>query len=75
MNEDIMYAEVCLIINASVTLYGTFSMFLWLINVPAGSVNTTVACGLIIRRKRIICQDDWFGHVLLFLETFAFCKL
>ena len=59
MNEDMMYAEVCLIINASVTLYGTFSMLLWLINVPAGSVNTTVTCGLIIRRKRIICQDDW----------------
>lgn len=50
--------EVCLIINACVNLYGTFSMFLWLINVPDGSVNTAAACGLITRRSRIICQDD-----------------
>lgn len=58
MNADMMYSEVCLIINACVTLYGTFSMFLWLINAPAGSVNTTAACGLIIKRNWIICQDD-----------------
>lgn len=58
VNEDMMYSEVCLTINACVSLYGTFNMFLWLINVPNGSVNIEVPCGLIITRTRIICQDD-----------------
>lgn len=70
-----MDGEARLIINACVTLYGTFSMFLWLINAPDSSVNTAAACGLIIRRDSIICQDDWSGHVRLLLDTAAVCKL
>lgn len=48
INGDMMYSEVCLIINVCVTLYGAFSMFLWLINVSDSSLNTVAACGLII---------------------------
>lgn len=57
VNEDMMYGEVCLTINACVRLYGTFNMFLWLINVPDGSVNVEVPCGLIITRNRIMTDD------------------
>lgn len=56
--KAVLEYEVCLIINVCVTLYAAFSMLLWLISVPDGSVNTAAACGLIIRRSRIICQDD-----------------
>lgn len=56
--KAVLEYEVCLIINVCVTLYAAFSMLLWLISVPDGSVNTAAACGLIIRRSGIICQDD-----------------